>query len=273
MKEQWELAKILIDAKKALDSLWYISKYTQQLQYNARDLCYDKRSRYYINVCAILDKTICNDRNKKKQLQQNDSNIRHLYYERDKYYAHKDDNYIPLYPYASIKAEVLSLQQELQHIKSLCIDFIPKIFTIDFICYDGELFRRINKISPEDEEKINKQKYPLVSKYFNFKHPIEKRILWDIDDLKLLTDDERKNCGLILKDGLTLEERLHNLQDFCISFNILFNKDIWCSLNKKLFDECISLRDKGFFNEFNIIQLNKLCEIIISGESLNLNKE
>lgn len=272
MKEQWELARTIIDAKKALDSLWYISKHDKEI-YNIRGLCYDKRSIYYINACAILDKTICSNKNKKKQLQQNDSNIQHLYYERDKNYAHKDPNYIPLYPYASIEAEVLSLQQELQYIKNLCIDFLPKSLTVDFICYDGELFRRINKISPEDEETINKQKYPLLSKHFNFKHQIEKRILWNIDDLKLLTDDERKNCGLILKDGLTLEERLHNFQDFCINFNILFNKDLWYSLNKQVFDECISLRDKGFFNEFNIIQPTRLYETIMSRESLNLNKE
>lgn len=50
MLNQWEIAYYLIEAKKAVDSLWYISKNIHSL-YNVRQMCNEKRSAYYINVC------------------------------------------------------------------------------------------------------------------------------------------------------------------------------------------------------------------------------
>lgn len=88
MIKQWELARNLIDAKKAVDSLWYISKHIKEL-HNPRELCNSKRNDYYINICAVLDKSICKN-GKKKEFVNSDSTIARLYNERDKHYAHKD---------------------------------------------------------------------------------------------------------------------------------------------------------------------------------------
>lgn len=265
MIEQWELARNLIDAKKALDSLWFISQHIQNL-YHVRELCYDKRSCYYINVCAVLDKTVCKNGNDKRQLKQDDSIVMQLYTERDKHYAHKDKNYISLYPYASIEAESRTLQQDLQHIRDLCKDYFPDVITLDFVCYDGELFRRIEKISPKDEEQIKRQKYPLYNKPIVGVPMFSGKILYDIDDLKSLSDAERKEYCVTVDDGLTMEEGLQNRQDMCIKANVLYDQNMWVSLNKDAWDDCIEARKKGFFDKFGIIQFDRIWEAVCSGE-------
>lgn len=265
MIEQWELARNLIDAKKALDSLWYISQHLQDL-YDVRGLCYDRRSKYYINACAVLDKSICKNSENKKQLKQDDSSILRLYMERDKYYAHKDSNYIPLYPYASLEAESLSLQKELQHMLYLCRNYLPDNITLNFICYDGVLFRQIEKISPQDEEQIKKKKYPLYDKPIVGALQFTRRILYDIDDLKGLSETERENYCVTVDNGLTMEEGLQNRQDMCIKVNVLYDQNMWASPNKEAWDDCIKAREHGFFDKFDIIQSSRIWEAIYSGE-------
>lgn len=76
MDIKWEIAFYLIEAKKAVDSLWYISNHVSEL-YDVRQLCNDRRSQYYINTCAVLDKTVCDGKGKKKELTQNDNVIAH----------------------------------------------------------------------------------------------------------------------------------------------------------------------------------------------------
>lgn len=66
MNIKWEIAYYLIEAKKAVDSLWYISHHVGEL-YDVRQLCNDRRSQYYINTCAVLDKTVCDGKGKKKE--------------------------------------------------------------------------------------------------------------------------------------------------------------------------------------------------------------
>lgn len=82
MNIKWEIADYLIEAKKAVDSLWYISHHVGEL-YDVRQLCNDRRSQYYINTCAVLDKTVCDGKGKKKELTQSDNIIARIYYERD----------------------------------------------------------------------------------------------------------------------------------------------------------------------------------------------
>lgn len=265
MIEQWELVQNLIDAKKALDSLWFISQHLQDL-YNTRELCYDRRSKYYINTCAVLDKTVCKNRNNKKQLQQNDSIVMRLFVERDKHYAHKDKDYVPSFPYASIMAEAISLQQELQYIRKLCKDYLPDVVTLDFVCYDGGLFRRIKKINPEDEKRINQCKYPLYDQPVFGVPVFIRKALYDIDDLKGLTDEERKQYCVTVDNGLTLEEGLQNRQDACIKVNVLFNENMWASPNKESWDYVIQARKDGYFNEFGIIQRDKIWNDVNSGK-------
>lgn len=261
MIEQWKLARNLIDAKKAIDSLWYISKHIKEL-YNTRELCNSKRSDYYINICAVLDKSICNN-GKKKEFVNSNSIIARLYNERDKHYAHKDKNYQPTFPWSSLEAEALSYQSELNHLRDLCKYYLPNELTLDFVCYDGELFRRIEKISPKDEEEIKKRKYPLYGK------PIPKniktysfKILYDIDDLQNMSDEEKSKYGVVMEDGLTTEEGLQLRQDACIKINVLHDENMWCRPNEKSQRLYKKLCSEGFFDEYNHINVLRIMEEI-----------
>lgn len=265
---QWELTRNLIDAKKALDSLWFISQHLQDL-YNARELCYDKRNNYYINVCAVMDKTICKNNNNKKKIKQSDSIVNRLYTERDQHYAHKDTRYMPLYLYASIEAETISLQQELQHIKDLCKDYLPENITLDFVCYDGMLFRQIEKISPKDEERINQKKYPFYNTFISNTSTTSWKILYDIDDLKSLSDTDCKEYCVCCYNGLTIEEGLQNRQDMCIKVNVLYDENMWITPNNKALNEYIDARKNGFIDKFGIFHFDKLQAAICSGEYPN----
>lgn len=257
--EKWQLTRNLIDAKKALDSLWYISKHTKEL-YEVRELCNNKRSDYYINTCAVLDKSICAN-GRKKSVTSADSTIDRIYTERDKHYAHKDKNYKPSFPYLSLEAEALSLQTELRHIREMCSEYLPDALTLDFVCYDGRLFRQIEKVSPADEEAINKMKYPLFGNKpiasdegntFTFKP------LYDTDDLNGLSEEERKQYGVVFENGLTFEEGLQKRQDSCIRVNILYDEKMWCSVKEEVWNDIMYYRSIGVFNKYGIIDISKL---------------
>lgn len=256
--EKWQLARNLLDAKKALDSLWYISKHIKEL-YDVIGLCYNSRSDYYINACAVLDKSICSN-NKKKAIVDTDSTVKRIYTERDKHYAHKDKGYKPSFPYSSLEAEALSLQNELRHIRTMCADYLPDILTLDFVCYDGRLFRQIEKVNPTDEEKINAQKYPLYNQpvYYDKHNTVSFKALYDVDDLNGLSEEEKSKYGVVVENGLTFEEGLQKRQDACIRLNILSgSNDWWCSINEDVWKEILYLRDIGVFDKFGRIDIAK----------------
>ena len=67
--KKWELARYLIDAKKSVDSILYISKHADQLRYyDLRELIDGKRNTFYINCCAVIDKTIAPKTSDKRNL-------------------------------------------------------------------------------------------------------------------------------------------------------------------------------------------------------------
>ena len=259
--EKWQLARNILDAKKAIDSLWYISKHVNEL-YETRELCNEKRSEYYINTCAVLDKSICANGNKRREVD-SDGIIKRIYTERDKHYAHKDKNYITSFPYSSLEGEALSLQDELRHVMRKCSDYLPESITLDFVCYDARLFRQVEKINPEDEKRINKQKYPFseffkdmpVGESYTFK------ILYDIDDLNGLSDEEKEKYGVLFENGLTFEEGLQKRQDACVRVNVLYDKQMWCSMNIDRWNEILSFRSIGVIDKFGVINIEKLKEL------------
>ena len=263
--EKWMLARHLIDAKKALDSLWFISEHLQEL-YNPYELCYDNRSRFYINTCAVLDNSVCLN-GKKGGVCATDSVVKRIYTERDKYYAHKDKNYSPKYPYASIEKEAFSLQAELRHVRKLCCDYLPHCLTLDFVCYDGNLFRQINKILPADEQHINLLKYPLRGVPFGGQQR-KVNILHDIDEVKLLSSEERRKYGVLFEDGLTIEEGLQKRQDSCIMFNALSGENVWVRYPKDAFDAYKELQSLGLFDKFGI-EHHRIVREILFEESVN----
>lgn len=256
--EKWQLARNILDAKKAIDSLWFISLHGQEL-YNVRDLCYGKRSDYYINVCALLDKSIC-PKKEKKNITNTDSVIKRIYTERDKHYAHKDTSYIPSFPYSSLKAEAFSLQNELRHIRNRCSDYLPDVFTLDYVCYDGQLFRQIEKINPVDEAKIKEQKYPLQNNSGYSENGNDTRtILYDIDDLNGLSEEEKRQFCVVIEDGLTFEEGIQKRQDACVRINVLFDENMWCSISQSVWKEVQELRNNGYYDKFGRITLPSMA--------------
>lgn len=261
--EKWHLARNLLDAKKALDSLWYISKHITDL-YDVRGLCYNSRSDYYINVCAVLDKSICSN-GKKRNIVETDSVVKRVYTERDKHYAHKDKGYKPSFPYSSLDAEAISLQDELRHIRKICSNYLPDVLTLDFVCYDGRLFRQIEKINPADEERINSQKYPSYNKSFisERQKAISHKILYDVDDLKGLSEEEKSKYGVVCENGLTFEEGVQKRQDFCVKFNIMSNTTCWYCVNEPEWKRLLFFREIGVFDKFGRIDVTKIPQNLL----------
>lgn len=268
MDIKWEIAFYLIEAKKAVDSLWYISNHVGEL-YDVRQLCNDRRSQYYINTCAVLDKTVCDGKGKKKELTQNDNVIAHIYYERDKHYAHKDSDYKQNYPWTNLEQEAFALQEELRHILEKCKDYLPQVLTLDFVCYDSVQYRYINKIGKSDEEKIKEEKHPLYNNPFQLNaKPIRKKPIYDIEVIKSIPDDKHNEYCVVIESGLTFEEDLQNRQDALIKLNMLCGKNLWCRKNESMWNECLRLRKLGIFDAFGRLNCRRIIEEIEKGNNI-----
>jgi len=61
---------------------------------------------------------------------------------------------------------------------------------------------------------------------------------------KIFDDTEDKNIvknkyeyAVFVENGLTLFEGIQNRQDFCIKSNVLYGTNLWCRVNKKIYEE------------------------------------
>ena len=89
--EKWQLAQSLIDAKKIIDSLIYISENIKSVSnLNIHSKIKSMSKEFYIHLCVILDRAFLG---KKKSICETDEIVERIYYERDKNSAHKDKNY------------------------------------------------------------------------------------------------------------------------------------------------------------------------------------
>ena len=156
---KWELARYLIDAKKCVDNVLFIAENVKELRnLSLRDIVEDRQRKFYINVKVIYDKSI--SKADQKMLKSTDIIYEETCKERDKNYAHKDDNYIQ--PDHESILEIANIMKErLQHCFKLCKDSLPDVLTLDFIDYDRDLYRFLNKIDPEKEEELLRLQYPL----------------------------------------------------------------------------------------------------------------
>ncbi len=78
---KWEFTRYLIDAKKCVDSILYISENGEQLRYiDIRKKVTDKRRDFYISSCIVLDNHITNTGLKKKDLCNEDEVVWAVYY-------------------------------------------------------------------------------------------------------------------------------------------------------------------------------------------------
>ena len=88
--DKWELTRYILDAKKSIDTMLYLSEDGEKLSMiDIREEVNEVKRKFYVNVCIVLDKCFL----KQKKEICKERIIASVYYERDKNYAHKDDNY------------------------------------------------------------------------------------------------------------------------------------------------------------------------------------
>lgn len=254
--DAWVLARYLIDAKKCVDSIIYISDNAEKLQYiNLRDRINQARDKFYINCAIVLDDYISSKHIAKRTLCDEDNIVNTVYYERDKNVAHKDGNYEAV-EFNSLSEMIDLMKQQISHIKAVCKDILPEVLSLDFVSHDRELFRLIHHLTKDEEDEIYKRKYPLRGTIENTNHDqvIIKEILNDIEDLKKIPQDKIKDYAVVMEDGVCFEEGIQTRQDACIRINTLFGLNMWCSVNAHEFVELKELQALGCFDEYGIIQ-------------------
>ncbi len=254
MKGKWELARYLLDAKKNVDSLWYISENACQLRYlNLRKKTNDLRREFYIDCCVVVDEFVSTQNGGKKELCKNDKIIDRIYYERDKNSAHKDDCYKEN-EYSSLLDIKKEMEEQVIHVREVAAKCLPDILTLDFVCYDKEMFRFIHHVTADVEDEIMKKKYPLRDMLSPRDDGMTFKILNDTEELRNLDTKHRSEYGVVISNGLCFNEGVQERQDAFVRINTLFDENMWCSVNKKEMKKLEKLTKLGAFDEFGIIQ-------------------
>lgn len=256
--QKWKLAEYLISAKKNIDSIWYIAENVHTIaNINLREKEESILRSFYVNCCNVLDKSFPKQ---KKDLCREDKIVARIYYERDKKYAHKDDDYKAI-PFKSFTELCDRMKNQLIHVRNICAEFLPEVITLDFVPHDKELFRYINGLTAEKEEKIKRKKYigynqPIPSGSVTY----ERTPLYDTDALKDMTEEQKKEYCVIMENGLNSYEGIQERQDSCIKINLLFHYNMWATPNPKSF-ECIKkLRDAGLIDQYEIPRIEILSD-------------
>ncbi len=223
---KWELTRYLIDAKKCVDSILFIAENVKELRnLSLRDIVEDRQRKFYINVKVVYDKSLTSSQ--KKSLKQSDEIYRQTCMERDKNYAHKDDSYIqPDHKSLTEIADIL--KERLIHCFSLCKNALPDVVTLDFIDYDRDLYRFLNKIDPEKEEELLKAQYPgygIKPSEEELKNSVSRKVFDDTEDIKKI--DNPDEYAVIMKAGLTVREGIQEGQDSVIRINVLSGQNMW----------------------------------------------
>lgn len=256
-KTNWEVARYLIDAKKEVDSLWFIAVNQSKINGNIKRLVELRRNTFYINAAAVVDEFVGiktdgmsnkEIKNFKHSLQESNRIIKLLYYYRDKHAAHKDSEFRDTdFPFLmDITRECMSILEE---VRIVCADVLPENITLDFVCYDAELFRFIYKIDKDLEYEILKSKHPLITKNPPISNPMKKKVFHDTEDIWKVTNPTE--YATILYYGLGFEEGIQNRQDFCIKTNVLHKTDIWVQQNNEKYRSCLMMIKLGYIDIFN----------------------
>ncbi len=233
---KWELARYLIDAKKCVDNILFIAENVKELRnLLLRDIVEDRQRKFYINVKVIYDKSLTNSQ--KKSLKESDEIYRQTCMERDKNYAHKDDSYIQP-DNESLKEIADILEERLTHCFSLCKNALPDVVTLDFIDYDRDLYRFLNKIDPEKEEELLRAQHPgygIKPSEEELKNSVSKRVFYDTEDIKKI--DNPDDYAVVMNAGLTVRESIQEMQDSVIRINVLCGQNIWIHPNMNAINE------------------------------------
>lgn len=229
MKE-WQIAGYLIESKKCVDSLMFIDEHIDKLNnLDLRKIIEEKIQTLYINLRVVYDK--CLSKEEKNELKNIDKIYQETLYHRDKKYAHKDDNYRKK-EYLSREELIHDLKEKVEHCYHICKNKLPKEITLDFISYYNNLYRQIKNITPQ-KEKILKQ-----IMYNTFKNKDmdsrEFKVFNDIEDVNFIKDTQE--YAVLIDNGINLFEGLQNRQDACIKVNALYDLNIWCNVNKEIYN-------------------------------------
>ncbi len=247
MMNKWEVARYLIDAKKNIDSIMYINKNIYELNNIDVNLkIRDVMRSFYLNLSYVLDEKY-DTRDKKQCICRNNKIIESIYYERDKDKAHKDSNYQRT-KYDSIEEIIETMKKQIFEVRKKCEDIIAKEVTLDFVPHDKELFRIVNGINREKEDKICRKKY-FISDSLN-ENNITRKIFYDTEELK--ENREKDKYAVIMKDGINIYEGIQERQDACIKVNVLNNTNIWVQFNSKSKKKIEKLIKTGLVNKYGI---------------------
>lgn len=251
-KSQWELAKYLIDAKKDIDSIMFISENINQFHaIIIKEYIERNRSDFYINLCVILDdhckRNQITNKNKKEYFDKISLIIDGIYFERDKNYAHKDDDYRET-NYNTIDEMICSMKKQIYKVKDICKITLPEVITLDFVPYDKTLFRLINGITRKKEEEILKTKHKEYRTIYEHEQNDELyiKLVTNINSLKGLSKEEQQKFGVILEDGLNYFEGLQNRQDYCILINYIHGLESWSEFNSEYYQYYKKYRNSVF---------------------------
>lgn len=262
---KWELARYILDAKKSIDTVLYLSENGKNLSMiDIRDEVNEVKRKFYVNTCVVLDK--CFPKQKKSICQ--DGIIADIYYERDKNYAHKDDDYKSK-EYSSIGEMADEMKMQLQCVVNICRDFLPEELSLDYVVFDSKLFRIANGITKEVEEQILNFKHPNRGQKMNVPEKYTKSfdIFYDTEDINKIPFDKRKQYATIFSVGICMEETLQKLQDSAVRANVLFNGNIWISMSQSKLEKFRKMRALGLLDACDMpyIPRNKEDELRIIG--------
>ncbi len=253
--DKWKLTRYVLDAKKSVDTMLYLSENVDKLSMiDIREEVNEVKRKFYVNVCIVLDK--CFPKQKKEICKE--SIIKAVYYERDKNYAHKDDNYNSK-EYSSIYEIADEIKKQLQYVVHYCENYLPKEITLDFVVFDSKLFRIVNGITKEIEEQILNFKHPGRGKKMNISKEDTKtfKVFSDTEDIKKIPQNARNQYATIFSVGICMEETMQHLQDSVVKTNVLYGTNIWISINQKQLGKILKMRKLGLLDVYDIPYMPK----------------
>lgn len=267
---KWELARYLIDAKKNVDTVIFIEKYSENLYEFPHGNLKKAINEFCNSTCNVLDNIGLN----KKDLCASEELINTVYTERDKNVSHKDKDY------SKISFDSKLMKNVLRKVKRIAKDNLPQGLTLNFLCWDPILFRMMRGISKEDEFSILQKQKEQFNKMgeilnINFQFDNEDIIKEQKKVMNQIEKPLKKRTGnevVIFKNGLTTDEGLQIRQDSAIALNLTFDTNIWPRPNKPSNLEYKKMKDEGIIDEYGIMKNLKELTIYPRAQFIEIPK-
>ena len=93
---------------------------------------------------------------------------------------------------------------------------------------------------------------------YDYDKVIERAILDSVDDIRELSEEEKKRQAVMFENGLNSKEGLQNRQDSCIKINVLFNQNVWATPNASSLKIIERLQELGFLDEFELVNWDSI---------------